>query len=103
MIDAESNGVDAPAGQTIDGKIVLDIAGEAVRDFRLSEPDLSFTATFDGVSHRISAPLDSIISVNSRETAEGISLRPGSMSRPEKEVETQPASKVRRFPLRLLD
>lgn len=57
-----------------DGKIVLNVSPNAVRDLNLGNESVSFNARFGGVPQDIYAPMSSVRAIYARENGQGISL-----------------------------
>ena len=52
-----------------DGEIAFNIAPEAVRDLKITPKELSFTATFSGMSYLVKLPLAAILTIFPNEDA----------------------------------
>ena len=68
---------DGPAGRlpqayVKDGKIVLNIAPQAVRDLELGDADISFSARFGGTPMNVLAPVSQVLAIYARENGQGM-------------------------------
>lgn len=57
-----------------DGEIVFNISTSAVRDLVIANDLISFKASFSGVIHLISAPINAVLAIYAEENGEGIFL-----------------------------
>ncbi|WP_223669443.1 ClpXP protease specificity-enhancing factor [Kangiella shandongensis] len=76
LVDCSYPDVDVPQQFANDGKIVLNIAPEAVANFELNHDYLSFSARFSGKSLNVYIPMNSIVAVYARENDQGIMFSP---------------------------
>lgn len=76
LVDCSIPEVDIPQQFANDGKIVLNIAPEAVANFELNHQNLSFNARFSGKSLNIFIPMSSILAIYARENDQGIMFSP---------------------------
>ena len=74
VVNAEREDVSVPGEGIKDGRIVLNISYEATRNLELGGDTLSFEARFSGVARRVSAPVDSVLCIYSRESGQGVVL-----------------------------
>ncbi|MCX7125829.1 MAG: ClpXP protease specificity-enhancing factor [Gammaproteobacteria bacterium] len=72
MVDATKNGVSVPQQFVKDGKIVLNIAPDAVTNLSMTNDWLNFDARFSGVSHRIRLPILAITAIYAVENGRGM-------------------------------
>jgi len=61
-----------PAGHVKDGQIVLNIAGNAVRDLAIDNDWIMFSARFSGVSQEIAVPINRVAAIFARENGQGM-------------------------------
>ncbi|HNQ05537.1 MAG TPA: ClpXP protease specificity-enhancing factor [Thiobacillaceae bacterium] len=61
-----------PAGFVKDGQIVLNVGPSAVRNLRMDNERVSFSARFGGVAHSIDVPIGNVLSIYARETGQGM-------------------------------
>jgi len=76
LVDARVNDVRVPASAVKDGRIVLNIAEQAVVNLHMDNHTLSFSARFGGVSFPVSVPITAILAVYARENGKGMVLPP---------------------------
>jgi len=74
MVSIDFPKVQVPQDYVQDGRIVLDISPEAIRDLEISNKSLSFTASFGGVVQEIYAPMPSIMAIYAMENGRGMSF-----------------------------
>jgi stringent starvation protein B len=55
-----------------DGKIVLNISVDAVRNLHMGNEDISCSGRFGGVSHQILVPISAVIGIFSKENGQGL-------------------------------
>ena len=72
MVDASIDTVRVPKAFVKDGKIVLNIAPPAVKEFELTNQFLSFNAYFSGVVHHLHVPIMAIGAIYSFENGRGM-------------------------------
>ena len=75
LVDATRPGVSVPKHAVTDGKIVLNVADRAVAGLDMGNEFISFTARFQGVSHRVQVPVDAVLLIYARETGQGMGLQ----------------------------
>lgn len=74
VIDATNSNCQIPAEYIEGGEIVFNVAPAAIRDFQISNQQVEFRASFSGMGHDISAPVNSILAVYAEENGEGLFL-----------------------------
>lgn len=72
VVDANHEGVDLPADQVTDGKLVLNISPTATRGLELGNVDVTFEARFGGSPRRLVIPVTAVLGIYSRETGQGM-------------------------------
>ncbi len=72
VIDAFHPRCHIPQDFAEDGEIVFNISSAAVRDLRITNQIIEFNASFSGIVHHISAPVNAILSIHADENGEGI-------------------------------
>jgi len=72
LIDATHPYARVPAQHVKDGKIVLNAAPHAIKDFFISNDAISFSARFGGVPMNISAPMVAVLAIYARENGQGM-------------------------------
>jgi stringent starvation protein B len=74
IVDANAAGVTVPVRHVENGKIVLNVHPQAVRDFHFDAEAMSFNARFSGVSQGVHLPLVAVLAVYARENGQGVSF-----------------------------
>ncbi len=93
VLDTTCEGVTAPAEFATENRLVLNISGTAVRNFKLDPEGLEFDARFHGESRHVSCPTGAIIGIYARENGEGMAFKPdverdtSSIDEPESDVD----------------
>ncbi len=72
MVDAMQPGVNVPQQHVKDGKIVLNIASEAIQNLSMTNDWVNFDARFSGVVHRIRLPVMAINAIYAVENGRGM-------------------------------
>lgn len=72
MVDATRPGVVVPQQYVKEGKIVLNIADEAVQDLSMTNDWVTFDARFSGVPHRVRLPVIAINAIYAVENGRGM-------------------------------
>ena len=95
LIDATNPMVRVPPQHIKDGKIVLNAAPHAVKDFFIQNDGISFSARFGGVPMMISAPMVAVLAIYARENGQGMFFDSneefGDQTTPQEEQSTAPA------------
>lgn len=74
LVDAEVPQCSIPPHVIKDGKVVLNIAMDAVRELELGNEWISFRARFSGVSHLISFPISAVRAIYAQENSQGMAF-----------------------------
>lgn len=87
LVDATWQGVRVPQGSAADGRIVLTIHPNAVRDLEMGDEYLSFSTRFGGRPHQVVLPISAVLAIYSRENGRGLFFHaeqdaPGAQSPP---------------------
>jgi len=61
-----------PMAYVKEGKIVLNISVEAVRNLHIGNDAISCSGRFGGVSHQIMVPIESVMGIFSKENGQGL-------------------------------
>lgn len=61
-----------PMGYVKEGKIVLNISVDAVRNLHMGNEDISCSGRFGGVSHQIIVPIASVMGIFAKENGQGL-------------------------------
>jgi stringent starvation protein B len=72
LVDIESEGVDIPAQQGQNGKIVLNISPAAVEGLNLGNDAIAFRARFGGIATDVYVPVDAVLAIYARENGRGM-------------------------------
>lgn len=75
VLDATCEGVVAPSEFANDDRLVLNVSGTAVRNFKLDPEGLEFDARFQGESRHVSCPTGAIVGIYARENGEGMAFK----------------------------
>ncbi len=91
MVDVGVNGVEVPMDYANDGKIVLNLHPNSVRNLEMGNEYLMFSARFSGKAQDIVVPVESVLAVYARDNGQGIvfpadgsGVTPPSPDRPKK-------------------
>lgn len=72
VVDANAEGVEAPAGYANDGKLVLNVSPTATRGLSLGNDHVLFSARFGGTPRQVAVPIGAVLAIYARETGQGI-------------------------------
>jgi stringent starvation protein B len=72
LVDIEGEGVEIPAQQGQNGKIVLNISPSAVEGLNLGNDAVAFRARFGGIATDVHVPLDSVLAIYAKENGRGM-------------------------------
>ena len=72
LVDATHEGIVIPAGIANDGKVVLNLAPQAVKDLDISDKHVAFSTRFSGVAEDIYCPMGALLAIYARENGEGM-------------------------------
>ncbi len=61
-----------PMAYVKDGKIVLNISVDAVRNLHIGNEDISCSGRFGGVSHQIGVPVSAVMGIFAKENGQGL-------------------------------
>ena len=75
VLDITCEGVVAPTEFANDDRLVLNVSGTAVRNFKLDPDGLEFDARFNGESRHVSSPTGAIVGIFARENGEGMAFK----------------------------
>ncbi|WP_353571595.1 ClpXP protease specificity-enhancing factor [Candidatus Albibeggiatoa sp. nov. BB20] len=95
VVDAEEEGVEVPDAYIRDGKIVLNIAMDAVRSLELGNEWISFSARFSGRSMMIHIPIKAVQVIYAKENGQGLPFPP-EMDDEVEPVDSSPAARTER-------
>ena len=72
LVDMEGEGVEVPAQQGQNGKIVLNISPVAVEGLDLGNAAVSFRARFGGIATDVYVPVDAVLAIYAKENGRGM-------------------------------
>lgn len=72
IINADAENVEVPKQYIEDGRIILNISEEAVRDFQITNEYLEFNARFNGVATQVYSPVTAILAIYAQENGHGM-------------------------------
>ena len=74
VLDVSCEDVIAPSEFARDNKLVLNVSGTAVRNFKLDTSGLELDARFNGKRLHVTSPVGAIIGIYARENGEGMAF-----------------------------
>lgn len=72
LVDAAHDGVEVPAQAIKDGKVVLNLAPQAISGMDMGNDEVVFLTRFSGASMRVRAPVAAVQAVYAQETGQGM-------------------------------
>ncbi len=72
LVDIDGDGVEVPAQQGQNGKIVLNISPSAVEGLNLGNDAISFRARFGGIATEVYVPVDAVLAIYAKENGRGM-------------------------------
>ena len=72
LVDTGSEQVRIPPGIATDGKVVLNLAPQAIQNLEMTNDHIAFSARFSGVAQDIYCPMASLLAIYARENGEGM-------------------------------
>lgn len=72
IVNAEVKGVGVPTEFVNDGQIILNVVPRAVRDFKISNKEITFSARFSGVARHITLPIQAVEALYAAENGRGM-------------------------------
>ncbi len=72
LVDGGVDGVEVPNEALQDGKVILNVSPQAVRDLIMDNELITFVARFGGVSRAVSVPMPAVQAVYARENGRGM-------------------------------
>lgn len=76
LVDSGHAGVQVPSSAVRDGRVVLNVAPEAVRDFLVGDDLIEFQCRFGGVPHTVLVPMGAVLAIYARENGAGMAFEP---------------------------
>jgi len=103
LVNAEAPGVTVPRQHVREGQIVLNINAVAVRDLRLGNDWIEFSARFGGVARAVQIPVLAVQAIYARENGQGMAFGEdkGSDEPPDAPPE-KPAARTRKPVLKIV-
>src|SRR5690606_31489395 len=74
LVDATRDGVQVPLQAVSEGRIVLNVAQQAVSGLEMGNDLIHFSARFGGVSQSVMVPVPAVVAIYARETGQGMVL-----------------------------
>jgi stringent starvation protein B len=104
LINATLPDVNVPQEYVSEGKIVLNIAPDAVQDFYVSNTHLDFHATFSGRPRYISVTLEAVLAIYAKENGVGWAFgeEPGGDTPPDNTKYAKKASAAKKPQLKVV-
>ena len=90
LVDANRESVRVPTAYVDEGRIVLNVSPNAVRDLSLGNDLIAFEARFGGTAFSISLPPDAVLGVYARENSKGMLFPEESPDDPQPPTPTRP-------------
>lgn len=90
LVDANFDDVHVPTRYVEEGRIVLNVSPNAVRDLNLGNELIAFEARFGGSAFAISLPPDAVLGVYARENGKGMLFPDETVDEPEPPAPDQP-------------
>ena len=72
LVDASVDKLQIPPGIATEGKVVLNLAPQAIQDLEIANEYIAFSARFSGVAQEIYCPMSSLMAIYARENGEGM-------------------------------
>ncbi|HNW78209.1 MAG TPA: ClpXP protease specificity-enhancing factor [Candidatus Competibacteraceae bacterium] len=90
LVNAEYPGVEVPRQHVHEGRIVLNINPSAVRDLRLGNEWIEFSARFGGIARLVRIPLAAVQAIYARENGQGMAFGDETLDENQPETDSQP-------------
>ncbi len=74
LVDATTPGVDVPRQAVNDGRVVLNLAPQAVSGLDMGNADIVFLTRFSGTSMRVSVPVTAVRAIYAQENGQGLAF-----------------------------
>ncbi len=72
LVDTTFAGVRVPPGIASDGKVVLNLAPQAIQNLEIDNDAIVFSARFGGVAEDVYCPMPALLAIYARENGEGM-------------------------------
>jgi stringent starvation protein B len=80
IVNAEADNVEVPSQYVEEGRIILNVSDEAVRDLQITNEFLEFNARFNGVATQVYTPITAILAIYAQENGHGMVFSEEEMS-----------------------
>jgi len=74
IVSTTSPDTQVPAGQTENGRIVLNVSPTAIRNLSITNERLEFDGRFGGRAFHVSAPIAAVLAVYAKESGQGMAF-----------------------------
>ena len=98
LVNAMAPHVEVPERFVEDGKIILNIAEEAVAGLRLENDFVEFDARFSGITHHLFIPMHAVYAIYAYENGRGMMFNEGDLGDDEPPPTVTPGSSPSRPP-----
>ena len=75
VLDLSIDDVIAPTEYATENRLVINVSGTAVRNFKLDQDGLEFDARFQGQPHHVNCPVGAIVGIFAKENGEGMAFK----------------------------
>ena len=75
VVELISDDIEVPLQYVEDGRIILNISPQAVKNLNLTNQSIDFDARFSGIPHQIYAPIQAVSAVYAKENGRGMIFR----------------------------
>lgn len=82
LVNADMEDTQVPRQYVDDGKIVLNLAPQAVNDLQLTNEFVMFNARFSGKSMEVSFPISAVLAIYAKENGQGMVFGDGDNDQP---------------------
>ncbi len=72
LVDATRQDLDAPMEYAEEGRLVLNVAPQAVQGLSMGNDEISFQARFGGVPRPVAVPVAAVLAIYARENGQGM-------------------------------
>jgi stringent starvation protein B len=72
IVNAEATDVEVPRQYVEEGRIILNVSEDAVRDLQITNDSLEFNARFNGVATQVYTPVSAILAIYAQENGHGM-------------------------------
>jgi stringent starvation protein B len=82
IVNAEADDVEVPSQYVEEGRIILNVSEDAVRDLQITNDFLEFNARFNGVATQVYTPIAAILAIYAQENGHGMVFSEDDLSAP---------------------